>query len=167
MLSILYPDFYLDSVFEVDYCGLKKSGINLLLFDIDNTLMPFDIKHPAKEVINLISYVRGLGFKVILISNNYPKRVSLFNRELNVPILPNAKKPLPFWVKKAVRAQNMELSETAIIGDQVFTDVLCGNILKIVTILVKPISERDEFIVKMKRGAERLVNKRYLKKTGK
>ncbi|MBZ4668522.1 MAG: YqeG family IIIA-type phosphatase, partial [Defluviitaleaceae bacterium] len=52
-------------------------------------------------------------------------------------------------------------NETALIGDQIFTDVWGGNKAGIKTILVVPVSERDEWVTKIKRGLERIVIKIY------
>jgi HAD superfamily phosphatase (TIGR01668 family) len=59
----------------------------------------------------------------------------------------------------------MELTsqETAVIGDQIFTDVLGGNRLGLYTILVTPISEKEFIWTRLMRKLERFVLN-YLKK---
>ena len=64
-----YPDEYLDSTYNIDFKKYYDKGYRGILFDIDNTLVP----HGAKEddrVIKLFEYLRKIGFKTCLISNN-------------------------------------------------------------------------------------------------
>ena len=49
--------------------------------------------------------------------------------------------------------------ETALVGDQLFTDVWGGNLLNMTTVLVKPISEVEDGFVKFKRQFERRILK--------
>lgn len=56
----------------------------------------------------------------------------------------------------------------ALIGDQIFTDVLGANWAGVHAILTKPLSTvDDEWITRIKRGLERKVIARYLRKEGK
>jgi predicted HAD superfamily phosphohydrolase YqeG len=52
--------------------------------------------------------------------------------------------------------------ETAVVGDQIFTDVLGGNRLGLLTILVMPISPKEFISTQLVRKLERMVL-RYLK----
>ena len=51
-------------------------------------------------------------------------------------------------------------SEVAIIGDQILTDVLGGNLVGITTILVNPISQKDFFLTNFTRIIERKIIKK-------
>ena len=53
------------------------------------------------------------------------------------------------------RMGHFDLSEVAIIGDQLMTDVKVGNTVGITTILVNPISEKDFFLTRFNRFLER------------
>ena len=55
----------------------------------------------------------------------------------------------------------------AVIGDQLFTDVLGGNRCKMFTILTDPIAERDILITKIKRPIENYLKKKYFEKMNK
>jgi predicted HAD superfamily phosphohydrolase YqeG len=57
-----------------------------------------------------------------------------------------------------------EVQQTAVIGDQMLTDVLGGNRMGLFTILVLPINARDEgFFTKINRRIEKLVLSRLKK----
>ncbi len=163
MLKRFYPMYYYDSVRHIDYDQLYKEGKNALIFDLDNTLAPFDIKEPDEDIISFIQGLKDKGFKVCIVSNNKGNRVQIFNEKLGLPIVAKAGKPKLAGISRAMTLVDAKKEECVMIGDQMFTDVWVGNRLGIVSILVKPIADRDEFTVKLKRGAEKIVFRQYQK----
>lgn len=59
---------------------------------------------------------------------------------------------------------NFDLSEVAIIGDQLFTDILGGNRVGIKTILVNPMSKKDMPLTLIFRILERGQFKKFKKR---
>ncbi len=161
MLKRFYPTHYYQSVKHIKYDELYKKGRKALIFDLDNTLAPFDIVEPDENIINFIKHLQDSGFKVCIVSNNKGNRVQIFNQKLGLPIVPKAGKPKLGGITKAMELLDAKKEECVIIGDQMFTDVWVGNRLGIVSILVKPIANRDEFTVKLKRGVEKIVFGHY------
>lgn len=157
MLKRFFPNEYVDCINDIDFKKLKRKKINGLIFDIDNTLVPHDIAEPPHNILNLFKTLKEMDFKVCLLSNNNVKRVTIFNKDLNLHSIPRAKKPLKSGITKAMALLGTTNTSTAIIGDQIFTDVWGGNRKGIYTILVKPLETRDEFTVHLKRGIERKV----------
>jgi len=162
MIERFFPDEYVDSVHHIDYDSLLKRGIKTLIFDIDNTIEPYDIPKPSEKNINLLLKLKSMGFAVLLVSNNSKKRVDKFNEELKLPAKFRARKPLRFAVRAVMDEVNAKADNTAFIGDQVFTDVWCARRMGIYAILVKPIASRDEFTVRIKRRMERKIIDKYL-----
>lgn len=160
---MLKPDYYFGSVFEIEYDVLWEKGIRGLIFDIDNTLTAFDSKLPDDKTKKLLKELASKGFRLALLTNNTYRRLSGFNEELNLPGFANALKPLGFGIKKALGALGLNPAQAAIIGDQLFSDVWAGKNTGITTVLVKPITERDFWFVKIKRLFENLLLKRYYK----
>ncbi len=163
MLKRFYPMYYYDSVRHIDYNKLYKEGKTALIFDLDNTLAPFDIREPDEGIIGFIQGLKDKGFKVCIVSNNKGNRVQIFNQKLGLPIVPKAGKPKLAGITRAMGIIDAKKDECVMIGDQMFTDVWVANRLGIVSILVKPIADRDEFTVKLKRGIEGVVFKQYQK----
>ena len=161
MLKRFFPEMYVNSIYEVPYEELYEKGKKNIVFDIDNTLVPFDIPEPTKEVLDLFEKLRKMGFEICLVSNNNEKRVSTFNKNLSYNAVHKAGKPKSRGINKALDLIKAKPENTVIVGDQVFTDVWCGNRHNIYTVLVKPIADRDEFTVKIKRGIEKIVVKKY------
>lgn len=157
----LVPDLYVDNVYEVNYEKLLSNGIKLIIFDIDNTLKTYDEKVPSEENIKLILKLKSIGFEVCLLSNGRKSRVENYNNDLNLKAIHLGLKPLKFNIKRLLKEFKVKNRETAIIGDQIFTDVLVGKRMKITTILVKPIKPKKTFIEKIKRNLEKVILKLY------
>jgi len=164
MLEKLFPDHYYDSVFEIPYKELKQNNIQALIFDIDNTLAPYNIRRPPEKTSNLLNRLQKMGFKVCLLTNNGKRRLTHFNEFLKLPAYHRGLKPMSGKARKAMRIMGVTPEATALIGDQVLTDIWCGKRLKVKTILVKPISQKDVLSVRMKRGLEKSILSAYLKK---
>lgn len=163
MFEIFFPTEHYQSIFDVEYMKLKEKGFKGLMFDIDNTLVPFDVAHPTQEVIDLFTKLKEQGFKICLVSNNTEARVLKFNEKLKVYAVPKALKPMRRNLRKAMKLMETKISNSVFIGDQLFTDIWGGNRLGLMTILVKPIVEREEWITKIKRSTEKKVFNLYLK----
>lgn len=163
MLRRLYPNTMIDSVYQLPIESLKKAGIKGVIFDIDNTLVPYDVPEPTEEVIRFIKMLQEESFKVVLLSNNTEDRVIKFNEKLKVMTVHKAQKPLKKNFMRALELIACKKEEAIIVGDQLFTDVYGGNRMGIQTFLVNPISDKDEWQVKLKRHLEKIVLKYYKK----
>ena len=143
MSNPLAPDSYLSSVHAIDLEDLAARGIRVLLLDLDNTLLPRDTNVVPDELKAWAAGLRERGFSVCLVSNNWHERVHHVASELGFDLVDKAIKPLPFAFRQALRLENAKASETCVIGDQLFTDILGGNMLGMRTILVAPLSATD------------------------
>lgn len=165
-MDFLYPDQYIKTVHDIDYYQLFVDGYRGIMFDIDNTLAPYDQALPSREVVQLFDHLQQMGFKICLVSNNNAKRVFKFNSHLKVHAYPRANKPITKNLIKAMNKLEVKNKQMIFVGDQLFTDVWAGNSIGFKTILVKPIQDKEQLVTKVKRGLEGLLLKRYLKKKG-
>ena len=163
MIKKLYPKLYLSSIFEINVEELEEQGIKGLIFDIDNTLVPYDVLDPTAEIINFFEMLKEKGFKICLMSNNTEDRVMRFNKGLKLFAIHKSGKPRTRSFKRALELMELPKDQVAIVGDQIFTDVYGGNLVGVHTILVKPVSDKDEWITKIKRGLEQRVIRQYEK----
>ena len=154
---MLKPDYYFESVFTVPYEELWQNGIRGLIFDVDNTLTVFDQKGPPPKTVALLRRLESMGFAVSLVTNNTGTRLGHFNEHLKLPGVANALKPLTRGVRAAMQKMSTKPASTAIIGDQLLSDIWAGKNARITTVLVKPLSDRDFFFVRMKRLIERII----------
>ncbi len=166
MFEKFYPDLMLDGVWDIDLDSLKKKGIKGLILDIDNTLVPQYRKEADENAVKWIERVKKAGFKICIVSNASKKRVLKFNDSVRVLAVHRASKPGTGAFRKAALLMGIKLCESAVVGDQIFTDIYGGNRAGAFTILVKPIDKREFIFVRLKRIPERLVLRIYRKGTG-
>lgn len=167
MLERFFPSEYTDSIRQIDYRKLYDEGYRGILFDIDNTIVPYDMEHPDQEIIDLFEDIKKIGFKIALVSNNNKIRVTTFNEKLELFAIHKALKPMTRNLKRAMQAIKTNKKNTVLVGDQIFTDIYGGNRIKLKTILVVPIAEKEEWITRIKRKTEKKIIKAYLKKVKK
>lgn len=156
MLKKLLPKMQVKSVFDLEYRFFKENNIKVIIFDIDNTLVPHG-KPSTPEVKRFIEGLLEKGLTVCLLSNNCKKRVEIFNHDLKLFAIYRGMKPLSKYFKIILRKYNAMPQETAIIGDQLLSDILGGNLMGMFTILVSPISSKESLIVKPKRWLEKII----------
>lgn len=141
------PRAYVDSIFSIDFDELKRSGIRALIIDLDDTLIPRREYSVPVSVFNWIEAAKEKGFKIYLASNGGRlPRVNYIVRSLQIEGNALSFKPLPFAFRHAMKVLKVPAENTAVIGDQLITDVLGGNILGMFTVLVKPLSEETSLI---------------------
>lgn len=167
-MGFFVPDYYFDTVYDITPELLKKHGVKGLILDIDNTLVPYEIAEPTEENLAWLDTMHKNGIKTAFVSNNDKERVMLYNEKLGCPAFYDSGKPLRKACRRALDAMQLEALETAIIGDQIFTDVLCGkgSGLKL-AILVKPIKDKTTLFFKSKRLLEKPVLAVYKHKSKK
>ena len=88
------PNDYKKTIFDIDFPSLKSQGIEGLLIDVDNTLIPYDEVVPSQELIVLFDKIKTLGFKIMIISYNHKPRIKKFSAIIQCPFIAQAKKPL-------------------------------------------------------------------------
>lgn len=159
-MEIFIPDIYQKSIYTIDYEKLEERGIKCLLFDLDNTLVPASVKTPNKKIKELFNDLKERGFKVILFSNSPKKRLKPFRDELEVDVLASALKPFSKNFIKVMKEYHFTISEVAMIGDQLLTDILGGNRVGITTILINPVSKQDMVFTKINRRLEDYIIKK-------
>ncbi len=164
ILGWLTPSWYVSAIQEVNLERLSTQGVRGVIFDLDNTLVPADAAEPLPPVRAWIARLHAMGFRSCIVSNNFATRTKAIGQILQVPVVTSAVKPAPWAFRRAMRVMGTQPSQTALIGDQVFTDVLGGNLLGIRTILVDPISPREFPTTRLVRLAERLVRSRIVRR---
>ena len=160
----LYPDMYIKSIEYLPLKELKHRGIEALVFDIDNTIAPYDVAEPDDWALGILNKIKREGFKICLLSNNNEERIKIFNRRIGAYAYWKAGKPGIKTLKMAMEAMGTDKNSTAIVGDQVFTDVWCGHNAGILSIMTAPICGRDQFVTKIKRPLEKIVMSFYFRR---
>lgn len=154
--SFFLPKMYVRSLAQVDFDQLHRQGIRLVLLDIDNTLSKHGSSVGDAYAAEQIARVRRAGIECMIISNAMRKRASSFAESLQVPLVPQARKPSRRGIRYAAEKHpDLSRGQIAVIGDQILTDILAGNRAHAYTILLDPISNEEAFNVRLKRPFER------------
>jgi len=114
---------------------------------------------PDEKTAAWLKSLLDKGFGVYFASNNDEERVRIFAESVGVPYKAKALKPLGKYLKRACRQMGVTPRQTALVGDQLFTDIWGGNWLNMYTVLVNPISEIEDSFVKFKRRFEKIILK--------
>jgi len=136
--AYLRPTKIVNNIYEINFDHLRDLGIKALILDIDDTLIPRRVNDIYPQVFEWVMARKEEGFKLCLTSNSrHPLRIKYISDTLKVPALALSFKPLPFAFWKSLKILGTNAEETAMIGDQLFMDILGGNIVKIYTVFVK------------------------------
>ncbi len=160
-ISLFLPDLMLDSVFDADLQLLKKYNVDTLILDVDNTLTSHGNPVPLDGITQWLDELKKSNINLTIVSNNVQKRVQPFAELLGVDFVSMACKPMTIGITKARKKFGSGKKNTAIIGDQIFTDILAGNLAGITTFLVTPIELEDKAMFKFKRFFEGIFIKKY------
>ena len=162
----IYPRLYCKNILEVTPEFLKENNIKALILDVDNTLLDFDLKI-IDGLENWGKTMKENEIKCIILSNsNKETKVKMVADLLGIEYIKFAMKPLKRGFKMAQKQLDVPFENIAAVGDQIFTDVIGANSVKMYSILVKPLAEKDLWMTRFKRPIEELVIKKYLKKIG-
>ena len=158
---ILYPNAYFKKIEDITIQFLKKQNIKLLILDVDNTLIDYH-QNLSEEVKQWLKDLQGQGMKLYLLSNsNKKEKVKKIADEFGIPYRVFAKKPLKSGFLKVQKQMKEKTENIAVIGDQIFTDVIGGNRCGFFTILVEPIHEKDYWFTAWKRPIEEKIKNNY------
>ena len=161
---IFYPDYYCDKVTDITLELLERNNIKGLILDVDNTLIDYD-KNLLKGADEWVKCLKQNGLKFMILSNsNQEEKVKNLANILEIPYFYFATKPLKRGFKKAQKELQLEKNEIAVVGDQIFTDIIGANRSKMFSILVNPVAKKDLLMTKIKRPLEEMIVKSYVKK---
>lgn len=156
MFRLLTPQLRLHRVEQLDVERLRRLGIDSLLLDVDCTLKPYRSDAPEAEVAGWLETLRREGIGLCLVSNGRAGRLQPLADRLEVPLVPMALKPLARGLRRAIAQTGFDPRRTAMVGDQLFADVMAGRAAGLFTILVDPIHpEQEPLITRLKRPLER------------
>ena len=164
MFDRFVPDMYTKSIYTIDYNKLKNNKVKCLIFDLNNTLVPLNLKKPNKKLIDLFEELKDMKFKIYIVSNSPKKRVEPFKEILCVDSSYLSMKPFLRKFKKIYKINKFKDNEIAVIGDELITDMWAANRMNFVSILVNPIGTKEFVSTKLGRIFENFIIERLTKK---
>ncbi|NLV85965.1 MAG: YqeG family HAD IIIA-type phosphatase [Clostridiales bacterium] len=139
-MSLPIPDIMLGSIYELKPQTLSDRGIKLLFMDLDNTLAPFCENSASVPLRNWVDSLKKAGIEPFILSNNRGKKPQDFASDLGLECISRAQKPRTAKLLQVLKKKDIAPEDAAIIGDQIYTDVLCGKRAGVIAIAVRPIS---------------------------
>lgn len=164
-LALLVPTCALRRVTDVTPGLLQRMRVRALLLDVDNTLAFPDSQTPLPGTVEWARALRNEGFTLVIVSNNSEKRVRPFAARYGIPYCARSGKPLPAAYFHAARLVGADRRETAVVGDQVFTDILGANLAGMRSVLLFPVREEPSLSFRIRRMLERPVRAKIEKKS--
>ena len=163
-MAFFLPDAYFERVSGITPSFLEEKGIRGLLLDVDNTLALHNDPDLPPFVSSWLKTMRVHHIAMIIVSNNSRKRVAPFAKKVGLPFISMAWKPLPWGFSRGIRQLGLRKSETAAVGDQLYTDLVGAKFCRITAILLDPIREESSgFLAGKRRKQKRWLKKHHLR----
>ncbi len=142
----LLPGFKFRRVTDIEPDFLKEQGISLLLLDVDNTLIPYTTTVPDAALVKWVEMLRNADIELFVVSNNKGTRPEELCGRLGLKYIKRAGKPRAGAVLKAVKLCGGNRESTALVGDQIYTDMIAASLAGVTGILVEPIRFTNPFL---------------------
>ena len=139
----LLPTLVADAVTDISPEFLRSRDIRLLMLDFDNTIIPYTTNEPTPAVAAWLETVKASGISVCVVSNSRNDRVPVFCEKWGLDCILRSKKPFPVGIPKCLKKHGIPARDALMVGDQIFTDTLGGNLAGAQTLLVKPINNHN------------------------
>lgn len=149
----LLPQLILPALPALTPQMLSRRGIQLLMLDFDNTIVPYTTDEPTKEMALWLERMQNAGIPICVVSNSKRERVRLFCQRHGLDCITHAKKPAGKGIYECLRRYGMEPNQAALVGDQIYTDVLGANCAGVYPILVHAIHNHTIWL-KLRHAAE-------------
>ncbi|MBR6521113.1 MAG: YqeG family HAD IIIA-type phosphatase [Oscillospiraceae bacterium] len=143
----IIPRIRINSVLELTPEFLLDRGISLLMLDLDNTLAPYSGSAPSEEIFRWKERMNEAGVTLFIVSNTHTDRAKNFATLWGVPYVNSARKPRDIGISKALEQTGKTPAQSALAGDQLFTDVLGANLAGLCSIVVEPIELKNLFYI--------------------
>ena len=161
MFKRFYPDYRFGTVDDIPNGFFSDNNIKYAVLDIDNTLVPYTASAPDERALRFLKRLAELNIGYCFVSNNHAERVESFCDGLDIFYVAKARKPFRGGIYRAMRHMGAERDNTALIGDQVFTDVYSANRAGILSVMVDPIEAKETPFFGFKRAMEKIVLRNY------
>ena len=147
------PDLMRETIYELAPRMFTERGIRLVLLDVDNTLAPYTVQEAPEALRAWVKTMLTGGLELYILSNNKGDRPEMFAAALGLPYRKRSRKPFTLTAREIMAERRCAPAQTALIGDQVYTDVLCAKCCGAYAVLVKPI-EFNHFWLRLRYWAE-------------
>lgn len=147
--KLLQPDLLLETtILGLTPDLVRQNHLKGLVLDVDETLVPITTAQISAELVPWVEQIRQVA-TLWLVSNNISEaRIKRIAEVVKAPYITGAGKPSRRKLRRAVDAMGLRPQEVGMVGDRLFTDVLAGNRLGMFTILVQPMVDPADAVVR-------------------
>lgn len=133
------PNLIVEKLTQLTPQLLKELGVEFLMLDFDNTIIPYITNEPDEEMAQWLKMMQESDIGICIVSNSKKNRVVEFSKARGIACITHSKKPFGRGIRQCKERFGFDMSHAALAGDQIYTDVLGANCAGAVSILVKPI----------------------------
>ena len=151
-LSFLPRHIY-PALTEIEPSRLASLGVRLLMLDFDNTIVPYTTNDPTDRMHEWLTKAGDSEIKICVVSNSKRGRVVEFCDKYGIDCITHAKKPFSRGIRECLQRYDMEPGKAALVGDQIYTDVLGANCAGVRSILIPAIHNHNIWL-KLRHVAE-------------
>ena len=149
----LLPKIIVPALTDVTEDLLHSRGIKLLMLDFDNTIVPYTTSTPTEKMHAWLEMMAKSGVLLCVVSNSKKDRVKIFCSKYGIDCITHANKPFTKGIRECLNKYQINASECALVGDQIFTDTMGANGCGVISILVKAIDNHNIWL-KLRHVAE-------------
>lgn len=157
IFKAMKPERVYISAKTIPWVSLASEGITVALLDFDNTLGPDHSTEPTDFSFECVREIQDAGIRCCLVSNAKSGRSAGIAHALDIPCITYARKPEPVGVYRALKMMDAKRDEAVMVGDQIFTDVIAGNLAGVRTFMVEKLYPKEIWYVALKRIPEKIV----------
>ncbi len=139
----LLPTYVTDSLTDITPAFLQREGIELLMLDFDNTIVPYTTNVPTADMEIWLRCMTRVGIRLCVVSNSKKPRVRVFCQKYGIPCITHAQKPGTKGIREAMAEFGVKPAQCALVGDQIYTDTLGAGRAGIRSVLVKAIDNHN------------------------
>ena len=139
----LFPKLITDELTDLTPDFLQERGIELLMLDFDNTIVPYTTNIPTPLMEQWLVDAAEWEIPVCVVSNSKKDRVKVFCRHYGIDCITHARKPFTKGIRECLDKYGVEPSKSALVGDQIFTDTFGANNAGCMPILVRAIDNHN------------------------
>ena len=143
MTVSLLPRVVADKITDLTPESLRSWGVQLLMMDFDNTIVPYTTDVPTEDVLRWLERMKATDIRLCVVSNSKKERVKIFCKKYGIDCVTHARKPFSKGIRECLARYALQPSACALVGDQIYTDTLGANGCGIHSILVKAIHNHN------------------------
>ena len=147
------PCIITDKITDLTAEYFQSLGVELLMMDFDNTIVPYTTDVPTDEVRQWLEYMKNSDIRLCVVSNSRKDRVKRFCKQYGIDCITHAKKPFSRGIRACLQRYQVPASACALVGDQIYTDTLGANCAGVSSILVEAIDNHTIWL-KLRHVAE-------------